>query len=119
MDARMLSTRDILLKMAGLPDIKHFDGYDFHFATCAPQTTAGVDESGVSNGYKTSSYWVPAVWVLVSFKVSVHREKTGPVGGVSQTQHLVVQAVGNSRNRLSTVWTRRGQSVFEHDRQTL
>jgi DNA replication protein DnaC len=37
MDARRLRTRDILLKMAGLPAIKHFDDYDFRFATGAPR----------------------------------------------------------------------------------
>jgi len=37
MEARMLRTREMLLKMAGLPAIKHFDDYDFRFATGAPR----------------------------------------------------------------------------------
>jgi len=37
MDARMRRTREMLLKMAGLPAIKHFDDYDFQFATGAPR----------------------------------------------------------------------------------
>jgi DNA replication protein DnaC len=37
MDARMRRTREMLLKMAGLPAIKHFDDYDFRFATGAPR----------------------------------------------------------------------------------
>ena len=35
--ARTQRTRAILLKMAGLPALKHFDDYDFRFATGAPQ----------------------------------------------------------------------------------
>lgn len=35
--ARMQRTRDVLLKLAGLPVIKHFDDYDFRFATGAPR----------------------------------------------------------------------------------
>jgi DNA replication protein DnaC len=37
LDARMLRTRDTLLKFAGLPTVKHFDDYDFKFATGAPR----------------------------------------------------------------------------------
>jgi DNA replication protein DnaC len=37
MDARMRRTREMLLKMAGLPAIKHFEDYDFRFATGAPR----------------------------------------------------------------------------------
>lgn len=37
LNARMLRTREILLKLAGLPTIKHFDDYDFRFATGAPR----------------------------------------------------------------------------------
>ena len=36
-EARRLRTREVLLKMAGLPAIKHFDDFDFHFATGAPR----------------------------------------------------------------------------------
>jgi DNA replication protein DnaC len=36
-DARRQRTREILLKMAGLPAIKHFDEYDFRFASGAPR----------------------------------------------------------------------------------
>lgn len=36
-EARMLRTREVLLKMAGLPAIKHFDDFDFRFATGAPR----------------------------------------------------------------------------------
>lgn len=34
---RMRRTRDTLLKFAGLPAVKHFDDYDFTFATGAPR----------------------------------------------------------------------------------
>lgn len=37
LDARLLRTREMLLKTAGLPAIKHFDDYDFRFATGAPR----------------------------------------------------------------------------------
>lgn len=37
LNARMLRTRETLLKLAGLPTIKHFDDYDFRFATGAPR----------------------------------------------------------------------------------
>lgn len=37
LEARMLCTRATLLKCAGLPVIKHFDDYDFKFATGAPR----------------------------------------------------------------------------------
>ncbi|MFI8099394.1 IS21-like element helper ATPase IstB [Citrobacter freundii] len=37
LDARMLRTREMLLKTAGLPAVKHFDDYDFRFATGAPR----------------------------------------------------------------------------------
>lgn len=37
LDARMQRTREMLLKTAGLPAVKHFDDYDFHFATGAPR----------------------------------------------------------------------------------
>ena len=37
LDARLLRTREMLLKTAGLPTIKHFDDYDFRFATGAPR----------------------------------------------------------------------------------
>lgn len=37
LDARMLRTRETLLKLAGLPAIKHFADYDFRFATGAPR----------------------------------------------------------------------------------
>jgi DNA replication protein DnaC len=37
LDARVLRTRNMLLKTAGLPAIKHFDDYDFRFATGAPR----------------------------------------------------------------------------------
>jgi DNA replication protein DnaC len=37
LDARLLRTREMLLKTAGLPGIKHFDDYDFRFATGAPR----------------------------------------------------------------------------------
>lgn len=36
-DARMLRTQETLLKLAGLPGIKHFADYDFRFATGAPR----------------------------------------------------------------------------------
>lgn len=36
-EARQQRTRDILLKMAGIPTIKHFEDYDFRFATGAPR----------------------------------------------------------------------------------
>ena len=39
LDARLLRTREMLLKTAGLPAIKHFDDYDFRFATGAPRRT--------------------------------------------------------------------------------
>jgi DNA replication protein DnaC len=37
LEARMSRTRETLLKYAGLPVIKHFDDYDFKFATGAPR----------------------------------------------------------------------------------
>lgn len=37
LDARMQRTREMLLKTAGLPAVKHFDDYDYHFATGAPR----------------------------------------------------------------------------------
>lgn len=37
LDARLRRTREMLLKTAGLPAIKHFDDYDFRFATGAPR----------------------------------------------------------------------------------
>lgn len=37
LDARLVRTREMLLKTAGLPAIKHFDDYDFRFATGAPR----------------------------------------------------------------------------------
>lgn len=37
MHARMLRTQGVLLKMAGLPSIKHFDDYYFRFASGAPR----------------------------------------------------------------------------------
>jgi DNA replication protein DnaC len=37
LDNRLQRTREILLNMAGLPTIKHFDDYDFRFATGAPK----------------------------------------------------------------------------------
>jgi len=37
LDARLQRTREMLLKTAGLPAIKHFDDYDFRFATGAPR----------------------------------------------------------------------------------
>ena len=37
LNGKMQRTRDMLLKTAGLPAIKHFDDYDFHFATGAPR----------------------------------------------------------------------------------
>ena len=37
LDARMQRTREMLLKTAGLPAVKHFDDYDFRFATGAPR----------------------------------------------------------------------------------
>jgi len=37
LEARMSRTRETLLKCAGLPVIKHFDDYDFKFATGAPR----------------------------------------------------------------------------------
>lgn len=37
LDNRMQRTREMLLKTAGLPAIKHFDDYDFRFATGAPR----------------------------------------------------------------------------------
>lgn len=37
LDARAQRTRETLLKFAGLPAIKHFDEYDFKFATGAPK----------------------------------------------------------------------------------
>lgn len=37
LESRMLRTREVLLKMAGLPAIKHFDDFDFRFATGAPR----------------------------------------------------------------------------------
>ncbi|EGY28035.1 DNA replication protein [Candidatus Regiella insecticola 5.15] len=36
-NARRQRTRDMLLQTAGLPAIKHFDDYDFRFATGAPR----------------------------------------------------------------------------------
>lgn len=36
-DARMLRTQETLLKLAGLPGIKHFADYDFRFTTGAPR----------------------------------------------------------------------------------
>ena len=36
-DARMGRTRDALLQFAGFPGVKHFDDYDFKFATGAPR----------------------------------------------------------------------------------
>lgn len=37
LDSKMQRTREMLLKTAGLPAIKHFDEYDFRFATGAPR----------------------------------------------------------------------------------
>ena len=37
LDARLQRTREMLLKTAGLPAVKHFDDYDFRFATGAPR----------------------------------------------------------------------------------
>lgn len=37
LDSKMQRTREMLLKTAGLPAIKHFDDYDFRFATGAPR----------------------------------------------------------------------------------
>ena len=37
-EARRLRTREVLLKMAGLPAIKHFDDFDFRFVTGAALT---------------------------------------------------------------------------------
>jgi DNA replication protein DnaC len=37
LESRRLRTREVLLKMAGLPAIKHFDDFDFRFATGAPR----------------------------------------------------------------------------------
>ncbi|SFF28350.1 IS21-like element helper ATPase IstB [Nitrosomonas sp. Nm166] len=37
LEARMLRTREVLLKMAGLPAIKHLDDFDFRFAIGAPR----------------------------------------------------------------------------------
>jgi DNA replication protein DnaC len=37
LNARLSRTRETLLKFAGLPAIKHFDDYDFKFATGAPR----------------------------------------------------------------------------------
>lgn len=37
MDARMIRTQGTLLKLAGLPGIKHFEEFDFRFATGAPR----------------------------------------------------------------------------------
>ncbi len=36
-DARMLRTRETLLRFAGLPSVKRFEDYDFKFATGAPR----------------------------------------------------------------------------------
>jgi DNA replication protein DnaC len=36
-DARNQRSRETLLKFAGLPAVKHFEDYDFKFATCAPR----------------------------------------------------------------------------------
>lgn len=37
LDARLRRTQEVLLKMAGLPVIRHFEDYDFNFATGAPK----------------------------------------------------------------------------------
>lgn len=37
LDARMSRTRETLLKCSGLPVVKHFEDYDFKFATGAPR----------------------------------------------------------------------------------